>query len=88
MPDLQGITAIRLSINHLHDILIHCFATLVAIAPVVRRAHAILADVEVLGVVDILVWTGLDCVEDLWQYLANVPSPTSSTRSTCLQVVI
>jgi hypothetical protein len=39
---------------------------LVTITPVIRRTHPILADVEVLRVVNVLVRTGLDAVYDLY----------------------
>jgi hypothetical protein len=43
---------------------VHELARLVAVAPVVAGADAILADVKVLGVVDVLVGARLDGVDD------------------------
>jgi hypothetical protein len=48
---------------------------LVSITPIVRRTSTVLADVKVLGVVDVFVWTGLDAVDDLCMLLANMPFP-------------
>lgn len=62
---LQRVASIGLSIDHLHDVLIHRLATLVAVTPVICRPHTILADVEVLGVVDVSVWASLDGIQDL-----------------------
>lgn len=62
---LEGIAAVGLTVNHLHDVLADSLARLVAVAPVVGGAHAIFADVEVFGVVDVLVGAGLDSVDYL-----------------------
>lgn len=64
LTNLERVTTVRLSINHLHDVLADLFARLVAITPVVGGAGTVLADVKVLGVVYILVRTGLDAVND------------------------
>lgn len=62
---LEGVAAVSLPVNHLHDIFIHRLAALVAVTPVVGCTHAILAHVKVLGVVDVPVRPRLDSVEDL-----------------------
>jgi hypothetical protein len=43
---------------------VHRLSGLVPISPVVRRAHPVRADVEVLRVVDVLVGPRLDAVDD------------------------
>lgn len=43
----------------------HGLAGLVAVAPVVGCADAVLADEEVFGIVDVFVGAGLDAVDDL-----------------------
>jgi hypothetical protein len=43
---------------------VHALARLVPVTPVVGRADAVRADVEVLRVVDVLVWAGLNAVDD------------------------
>jgi hypothetical protein len=64
--DLQRVTSICLAIYHLHDILAYRLSRLVSITPVVCSANAILANVKVLGVVNVLVRTGLNAVDDLF----------------------
>lgn len=64
-PHLQGITPVCLSVNHLHDVFANRLATLITITPVIRRTHTILADIKVLGVVDVFVRPRLDAVDDL-----------------------
>lgn len=70
---LEGVAPVGLSVNHLHYVLAYGLAALVSVTPVVGGTHAILADVEVLGVVYVLVGAGLDAVEDLSKlFLAHV----------------
>lgn len=61
---LERVATVCLAVNHLHDLLVHQLARLVAIAPVVASADTILADVKVLGVVNVLVGPRLDAVDD------------------------
>lgn len=63
----EGVTAVGLAVNHLHDILADGLTGLVAITPVVGGAHAIFTDVEVFGVVDVFVGAVLDAVYHLWK---------------------
>lgn len=76
---LEGVAPVGLSVNHLHNVLAYGLAALVSVTPVVRSTHAILADVEVLGVVDVLVGAGLDAVEDLSElslaHVSQLPQP-------------
>ena len=64
-PHLERIATVRFPVDHLHDLLVHRLARGVPGAPVVPGANAILADVEVLGVVDVSVGARLDAVDDL-----------------------
>lgn len=50
----------------------HRLSGLVAIAPIVTGSHTALANVEVLGVVDILVWARLYPVDDLATKSADI----------------
>ncbi len=75
---LQGITPIGLAINHLHDLFMHALARRVAGAPVVARADAIFADVEILRVVDVFVGAGLNAVDDLRALILLGPSISKS----------
>lgn len=52
---LKRVAAVGLAVDHVHDLLLHRFAHGIAGSPVVARARAILVDVEVLRVVDVLV---------------------------------
>jgi hypothetical protein len=60
---LERVGAVGLAVDHVQDVLVHLLAHAVAHAPVVSGAGAILVDVEVLGVVDVLVCARLDRVE-------------------------
>lgn len=62
---LQRVAAVRFAVYHFYYLLIDLLAALVAVSPVVGRAHAILANVKVFGVVDVLVRARLDAVDDL-----------------------
>ena len=53
------------------------FRSLVAVAPVVGGAHAVFADVEVFGVIDVFVGAGLNAVDDLCFSLAGILYPPS-----------
>lgn len=61
---LEGITAISLSVYHLHDLLMDGFSGLVSITPVVASTDTRFADVEVLGVIDVFVWARLDALDN------------------------
>lgn len=62
---LKRVTSIRFSVNHLHDIFMYQFSRLISISPVIGSSHAILSNEEVLWIVDILVWTSLNTIENL-----------------------
>ena len=62
---LERIAAVCFSVNHFHDILMHRFPRLVSVTPVVRSTNAIFANEEVFRIVDVLVWSGLNAVDDL-----------------------
>lgn len=40
------------------------FARLISITPIVSSSYATLSDEEVFGIVDVLIWAGLDAVQD------------------------
>ncbi len=61
----QRVTAICFSVDHLHDFLVDRLSGLISIAPVVSGADAILANVEVFGIIYVLVGARLDAVDDL-----------------------
>lgn len=61
---LERVTAVGLAVYHLHDVLTHSLARLVPVTPVVCGADAILANVKVLGIVDVLERAGLYSVDD------------------------
>lgn len=76
---LERVTSVCFAVDHLHDILVHLFAGLVTISPVVPCTDPLFADVEVFGVVNVLVGTGLDAVDDLcglasafWSFLRSI----------------
>lgn len=62
---LETVRAVGFAVYHLHDVLVHGLAGLVAITPVVGCAYAVFADKEVLRVVDVLVGACLDAIDDL-----------------------
>lgn len=61
---LKTITTIRLSIDHIQDIVLLRFAHRVAFRPIVASS-ALVQLIEVLGVVDILVAASLYPIQDL-----------------------
>src|SRR5271170_6445186 len=61
---LEGVTAIRLSINHIKHLLLHPLARSIASRPIVTRAHSMFAYEEVFRVVDVLVRSTLDTVDN------------------------
>lgn len=62
---LERVAAVRFAVNHLHDIFVYTFTSLVAITPVVCRTHTILSNVKVFRVVNILVRAVLDTIDYL-----------------------
>jgi hypothetical protein len=60
---LERVATIRFAVNHFHDVLVDALASLVAITPIVRRPSAVLADVKVLRVINVLVGARLNAVE-------------------------
>ncbi len=62
---LERIAPVSFSVNHLHDFFVHGFSGLIAVSPVVARPNTILPDIEIFGVVDILVRAGLYAIDDL-----------------------
>jgi len=61
---LKGIAPIRFPVNHLHNLLVNLFTSLIPITPNVAGTHAILAYVKVLGIINILVGPRLDPVNN------------------------
>lgn len=61
---LERVTAIRLSVNHLHDIFVDQLSRLITIAPIISSSGSVFADKEVLRVVYVLVWACLYAVDD------------------------
>lgn len=61
---LQRITPIRLAINHIHNLLLNLRAHAIPSRPVVARTRALLVNVHVLRVVDVLEGPVLDPVDD------------------------
>ena len=76
---LERVTTVGLSVYHLHDLLVDRLSCLVPISPVVTSSHAVLADIEVLGVVYVFVWACLNPVDDLTHTLATQTAPGLST---------
>jgi hypothetical protein len=68
--NFQRIATICFSVYHLHDIFVDRLSGLVAIPPIVCSSDSILADKEVFRIVDILIWSRLDAVDDLEPPLA------------------
>jgi hypothetical protein len=64
-PHLERVTTIRLPVDHFHDLFMHQLSRLISIAPVVTGSHAALANVEVLGIVNVPVRTRLYPVDNL-----------------------
>lgn len=62
---LETVRAVGLAINHVQNLLLHRLAHGVTSRPVVSSSSAAAVDVEVLGVVDVLVRACLDAIEDL-----------------------
>ena len=62
---LKRVTAICLSIDHIKDLLLHSFTCSIPCSPIVASTHSILSDEEILGIVDVLVGTGLYAIDDL-----------------------
>jgi hypothetical protein len=62
---LKRVTTVRLSVDHLHDLFMHRLSRLVSIAPIVASPHATLADVEILGIVNVSIWARLYSVNHL-----------------------
>lgn len=62
---LEGITAISFTIYHFHDVFMYRLASLITVTPIVCCTDTIFAHVEVLWVVDILVWSCLYSIDDL-----------------------
>jgi hypothetical protein len=62
---LERVTTVRFSVDHLHDLFMHQLSRLVPITPVVAGSNAALANIEVLGVVDVSVRARLYSVDDL-----------------------
>lgn len=63
---LKRVATVRLSVNHLHNILVNRLTALVSVTPVIRRSHSILAHVKVLRVVDVSVRARLNAVQHLF----------------------
>ena len=60
---LQGVAAFRLPLDHVHDLLLHCFCLAVARGPVIACATAFFAYEDVLRVVERGEVRGLDTVD-------------------------
>lgn len=63
---LETVATICLTVNHLHNLFMHSLTRLIAVTPVVAGSDAVLADVKVLGIVNILVRPCLDTVDYAW----------------------
>lgn len=61
---LKGIASVRFSVNHLHNLLMNLFTRLIPITPNVAGTHPVLPYVKVLGIINILVRTRLDPVNN------------------------
>ena len=61
---LERVTAVSLTLDHLHDLLVDRFAILISITPIITGARTCLPDEEVLGIVYVFVRAGLDVVYD------------------------
>lgn len=63
---LKRVTAVGFAVYHLHYVLAHGLARLVPITPVVGSADTILADIEVLRIVNVLERASLYSVDYTW----------------------
>lgn len=70
---LEGVGSVGFAVNHLHDVFVHRLAGLVAVAPIVSGADAVLSNEEVFGVVDVFVGAGLNAVDDLLLFVSLYP---------------
>jgi hypothetical protein len=61
----EGVTTVRFPVDHLHDLFMHRLSGLVPIAPVVACPNTALADVEVLGVVNVAIRARLYPMDNL-----------------------
>ena len=62
---LERVTPLGLAIDHIHDLVMDLRSSCVSSSPVVARTCSAFVDEEVLGIVDLFVWTRLDGVDDL-----------------------
>jgi hypothetical protein len=72
---LQGIASICLSVDHIEHLLLHDLSGRVARSPVVSSTNSLLANEEVLGVVDVLIRARLDRIDDLRKLSRSPWSP-------------
>jgi hypothetical protein len=64
--NLETVTAVCFAINHVQNFLVDLSAQLVAHGPVVARTGTLFVNVEIFGVVDVLVWARSNGIYDSW----------------------
>jgi hypothetical protein len=64
--NLETVASVCFAINHIQHFLADLSSQLVAHGPVVSRPGTLFVDVEVLGIVNVLVGTRSDRVDDSW----------------------
>ena len=80
---LQGVTSIHLAVDDVKDLFLDAVAGRVALAPVVGGTAAILANEEVLWVVDVVVRATLYPLNYLdWEEVSDRRSPTGESIHT------